>query len=161
MGLMLAFKTFMRALSDPEGAKRFLEPKEPREAESKGDNAHLRMLGFLQQSGRLLDFLKEDIGNYTDAQVGAAARAVHADCSRCVEELVTVRPLRTEAEGSRIQVAKGYDPSQIKLVGKVKGEPPYQGVLVHQGWRAHKLSLPVSLSQSRGEVLAAAEVEVE
>jgi hypothetical protein len=37
-------------------------------------------LGLLQERGRLVDFLMEDITSYDDAQVGAAARVVHQGC---------------------------------------------------------------------------------
>jgi hypothetical protein len=33
------------------------------------DYSHLRLLGYLQQGSRLVDFLKEDISAFSDAQV--------------------------------------------------------------------------------------------
>src|SRR5262249_49424094 len=40
----------------------------------------LGLLGVLQQEGRLLDFLEEDLGGYSDEQIGAAARGIHEGC---------------------------------------------------------------------------------
>jgi len=82
------------------------------------------------------------------------------DCGKCLEELVTVRPLMEENEGSPITIPQGYDSSKIKVVGKIKGQPPYHGVLVHKGWKAHKRSLPKKIGDQTAEIICPAEVEV-
>jgi len=114
---------------------------------------------MLQHSGRLVDFLKEDISAFSDEEVGAAARKVHQDCSKVVEEFVTLRPVRPEEEGSKIVVPVGYDADEFKLVGNVKGEPPYTGILVHKGWIAHKHSLPRATAPVSA-IINPAEIEV-
>lgn len=158
--LWLACKAFWKALKEPLKAQQFLaDEKEPPRVET-GDRAHLRLLGYLQHSGRLVDFLKEDISSYTDAQIGGAARKIHQDCAQILEDIVTIRPLRQENEGSTIQVPKGYDPLEIKIVGQVKGEPPFTGTLVHKGWKAHKLSLPKKTTDQGQEIICPAEIEV-
>lgn len=158
MSLLLAIKTFFKAFKDPKGAKKFLEGKE--ETPPSNESPHLRLLALLQHEGRLIDFLKEDIASFSDAQVGAAVRKIHSECSKSIEEFVTLRPLFQEKEGERITVPQGYDPSSIKVIGKVRGEPPYQGVLLHKGWKAHKLSLPKQHSKGDQSVVYPAEVEV-
>lgn len=163
MRLLLAFKAFFRALKDPAMAEKLLEVKQIEEKPvqtSGGDFSHLRLLSLMQESSRLVDFLKEDLSSFDDAQIGAAARKVHEECGKCLEDLVTVRPLMEENEGSKITVPQGYDPSKIKVVGKVKGTPPYTGVLVHKGWKAHKRSLPKKIGDQITEVLCPAEVEL-
>lgn len=160
MGFKLAFQAFMKAFKEPEKAKRFVEGQLPSKQVEATDLSHLRLLHDLQQSGRLIDFLKEDIKEFTDAQIGAAVRKIHQDCAQAIEELVTIRPLREEAEGSLVLIPKGYDPAEIKVVGKVKGEPPFTGLLVHRGWKAQKRSLPKKTEQPRSEVIASAEVEI-
>ena len=159
MGLGLAFKAFIKALKEPEKASQFLEDLTPKKIES-ADQSHLRLLTFLQQGGRLIDFLKEDIGSFSDAQVGAAVRKIHQDSAQALEELVTIRPLRDEQEGTMIQVPKGYNPTEIKVIGKIKGEPPFSGTLVHRGWKAQKRSLPKKTSEQISEVICPAEVEI-
>lgn len=159
MGLGLAFKAFFKALKDPEEAKQFVEKAEQNQIEL-SDQSHLRLLHYLQHHGRLIDFLKEDISPYTDAQVGAAVRKIHRDCAQVIEDLVTIRPLKDEVEGSIIQVSKGYDPEEIKVVGKVKGEPPFSGTLTHRGWKAQKRSLPKKSSEQIHDVICPAEVEI-
>lgn len=161
MGLGLAIKAFFRAFKDGEGARSFVGGKEQEvPLLEKGDYAHLRLLAMLQHSSRLIDFLQEDISSYTDGQVGAAVRKIHEQCHNNLEEVVTIRPVMEEKEGTKVTVPVGYDPSEIKVVGKVKGEPPFNGILRHKGWKAHKLSLPKQVAETKREVICPAEVEL-
>lgn len=165
MRLLIAFKAFFKALKDPEAAKKLLEDKtvETRQipqTSSSGEYSHLRLLSMMQESSRLVDFLKEDISSFDDSQIGAAVRKIHEECGKCLEELVTIRPLMEENEGSRIAIPQGYDSSKIKVVGNVKGQPPYTGVLVHKGWKVHKRSLPKKIGEQATDVICPAEVEV-
>ena len=64
MGLIIACRAFIKALKEPSKAVEFLEEK-PKELEV-SDLGHLRLLAILQQSGRLVDFFKEDITNFSD-----------------------------------------------------------------------------------------------
>jgi hypothetical protein len=122
------------------------------------DFNHLRLLRLLQEEGRLLDFLKEDISPYSDEQVGAVVRKLHEGCSRRLEDLVTIRPLLDQQEGEEVQVPSN-SPS-IRLVGEVTGNGPFTGVVRHSGWQAHKHSLPQISGNSEHTVLFPAEVEV-
>jgi len=150
MRLFAAFRAFFNVL-------RGIEEK-PSEG---GDSPHLALLSLLQQSGRLVDFLKEEISQYSDEQVGAAVRQLHEGCAGRLEELVAIRPLAEEQEGAKITIPKGYDPSHYQLVGKVKGDPPYEGVVRHRGWKAHRLSLPSQVGGWQRDVVAPVEVEIE
>lgn len=162
MNLLLAIKAFFKAFKDPVGAEKFLagSAPAPKQIENQEPASHLRLLSMLQQSSRLVDFLKEDISSFDDAQVGAAVRQIHDECGKCLEDIVTIRPLMDEKEGAKVNVPQGYDPSKIKVVGKVKGQPPFVGVLVHKGWKAHKRSLPKQLGEASTEVICPAEIEV-
>ena len=44
--------------------------------------------------------------------------------------------MRAEEEGAPVTLEAGFDADEVKLVGDVKGAPPYTGVLRHRGWRA-------------------------
>jgi len=160
MRLVLALKMFFKGLKNPQAAQLLLEKKEDSQPSKKSSNAQVQLLALLQKEGRLIDFFKEDISKFSDAQVGAAVRQIHQDCSNCLEEFVTLRPLFTQAEGDSVTVPTGYDPSSIKVVGKVKGNPPYTGILRHKGWKAHKLSLPEQLTAAH-EIVCPAEIEVQ
>lgn len=160
MGLYLAFKAFFKALKNPLKAQEFIADSQP-EPVNAPDFSHLRLLSSLQSAGRLIDFLKEDLTGFSDAQVGAAVRKIHQDCAATLEELVAIRPLREEAEGTHIQILKGFNPAEIKLVGNIKGEPPFQGIVIHPGWRAHKHSLPKRTGETPAEIICPAEIEIQ
>lgn len=160
--IVLSFKAFIYAWKHPQEATRFIagSDKHAHQTQPSADHSHLRLLSILQNSGRLIDFLKEDLSSFNDAQVGAAVRKIHEDCGKSLEDLVTIRPVMEENEGVTIKVPPGYDPAIIKVVGKIKGEPPFSGILVHKGWKAHKKSLPKKIGENASEIICPAEVEV-
>jgi hypothetical protein len=126
-----------------------------------GRSEAISLLAVLQREGRLVDFLKENIAGYSDAQVGAAVRDVHRDCGAAVERLFALRPVRTEAEGSSVEVAGGFDANRVRLVGNVGGAGPWRGQLRHAGWEATKVEVPeYTGSEGAARVVAAAEVEI-
>lgn len=157
--MWIACKAFFRALKDPKKAREFLEGVP--EKKEKSDHSHLRLLHLLQESSRLIDFFKEDISSFNDAQVGAAVRKIHTDCGKSLEEFLAIRPVMEENEGQQVEIPEGYDPAAIKIVGKVKGHPPFKGRLVHKGWRANKRSLPKQVGELSVEVIQPAEVEIQ
>jgi hypothetical protein len=120
----------------------------------------LQLLSLLQREGRLVDFLQQDITSFPDADVGAAARVVHEGCRRALRSHVTVEPVRPEDEGASVKLDRGFDADAVKLVGDVKGDPPYAGHLRHRGWRATKLALPQLVGDHDAHILAPAEVEL-
>ena len=86
---------------------------------SKADAEIVQFLAMLQEKGRLVDFLMDDINAYNDSQVGAAARVVHAGCKGVLQDHFTIDPLRPEQEGSTVQVPAGYSADEYRLVGKI------------------------------------------
>jgi hypothetical protein len=118
-----------------------------------------QMLALLQRDGRLLDFLMEDLGTYADAQVGAAARDVHAGSRQALDRYVSLAPVMHEEEGQTVSVDRSTDAARVKIVGNVAGQPPYRGVLRHRGWEATRVELPPLPSAGRS-IIAPAEVEV-
>jgi hypothetical protein len=164
MGLRTALKSFFKAWKNPKEAEKFLSSSKKNVKQigrDSGDHSHLRLLALLQEEARLIDFFQEDIQNYNDAQIGAAVRKIHSDCRTKLEDIVTIRPIFEEDEGQAIEIPAGYDGSTIKVVGNVKGAPPYQGVLRHKGWKAHKRSLPKQVGEQNQEVICPAEIEVQ
>ncbi len=120
----------------------------------------LLLLGLFQKEGRLVDFLQEDVSQYADEDVGAAARVVHTGCRTVLTEFLTIVPVRDEAEGSYVTLEPGFDAAAIRPTGNVVGEPPFTGNLVHRGWRATQVRLPQVASGRDLRILAAAEVEL-
>jgi hypothetical protein len=119
-------------------------------------------LALLQARGRLVDFLMDDINAHDDAQVGAAARVVHAGCKAALQEHFQICPVREESEGATVQVAAGYPADEYRLLGRISGPAPFSGVLVHHGWKADAVKLPRILRSSteRLPTIAPAEVEL-
>lgn len=118
------------------------------------------VLALLQREARFVDFLMEDVEPYGDAQVGAAARTVHRGCRKALQEYVQVTPVRAEKEGDALTVESGFDPGAIRLTGHLVGDPPFQGVLRHHGWRLLKANLPAPLPNQDATIVMPAEVEV-
>jgi uncharacterized protein DUF2760 len=126
-----------------------------------GVDRAVQVLALLQREGRLVDFAREDLGEYSDAQIGAAARDVHAGCRRVLERYVTLEAILPGREGETVTVGQDQhvDPSAFHLVGNVAGQPPFRGVLLHPGWRASNVQLP-SLGPSGRTIVAPAEIEI-
>lgn len=120
----------------------------------------LLLLGLFQKEGRLVDFLQEDVSQYSDADVGAAARVVHTGCRAVLAEYLPIAPIRDEPEGTHVTLEPGFDPSAVRPTGNVVGAPPFVGSLVHRGWRATQVRLPQVASGHDLRILAAAEVEL-
>jgi hypothetical protein len=120
----------------------------------------LQLLGLLQREGRLVDFLREPIDGYDDATVGAAVRDIHRGCKKALDEHFTLEPVMGGAENERVSVALGFDAQRIRLVGEVKGQPPFSGTLRHHGWAATKIKLPTVTGAVDHSVVAPAEVEI-
>lgn len=125
-----------------------------------GATAALQLLSLLQREGRLVDFLQQDIASFPDAEVGVAARVVHEGCRRALRDHASIEPVRAESEGARVKLDAGFDADAVKLVGDVKGDPPWAGTLRHRGWRATRLELPRLVGDHDAHVLAPAEVEL-
>lgn len=120
----------------------------------------LQLLSLFQREARLIDFAHENLSGYSDADIGAAARVVHEGCARVLREHFTIEAVRTEAEGSRITLAEGFDAASVRLTGNVVGQAPFTGTLSHRGWRAAKVTLPQLAESHDARVLAPAEVEL-
>jgi hypothetical protein len=167
--LGLAFRCFFRVLAGkPPPEEAFGRPSPPLlpapaptppPPRDEG-TAAVQILALLQKEGRLLDFLQEEIGGYADEQVGAAVRSIHAGCRKVLGEHVGLTPVLAGEEESKVEVPRGFDPSRIRLIGNVTGEPPFSGVLRHHGWRATALKLPASPAGFDSSVIAPAEVEL-
>jgi hypothetical protein len=123
-------------------------------------DAALQLLGLLQRDARFIDFVEEDVAGYSDADIGAAARVVHGGCRTVLREHFTIRPVREEAEGSRVTLPDGFDATAIRLTGNVVGKAPFTGSLSHRGWRVEDVRLPKLAASHDTSVIAAAEVEL-
>jgi hypothetical protein len=120
----------------------------------------LALLALLQREARLVDFLRESIDDYDDADIGAAVRDIHRGARKVITDYLTLEPVMPGDEDDAVIVPKGFDPGEIRLVGEVSGEPPFKGTLRHHGWRVIETRLPMLSDGVDRTVLAAAEVEI-
>ncbi len=102
----------------------------------------ITLLATLQREARFVDFIKEPLDGYSDAQIGAAVRDVHRDCGKVLDRLFAIRAMVDQEEGSPVEVPAGFDAGRYRLTGNVAGDPPFHGRLVHHGWEAAEVQLP-------------------
>lgn len=134
-------------------------PVAPKSAQPVRNDA-ISLLATLQREGRLIDFLKEPIDAYSDAQIGAAVRDIHRDCSSVLERQFALRPVVDQAEGSTVDIGRSPDPGKFKLTGAASAEHGGTGILVHHGWLATKCDLPQwQGSAETASIVSPAEVE--
>jgi hypothetical protein len=119
-----------------------------------------QILSILQNKARLIDFFQEDITGYPDAQIGAAVRQIHQDCRNAMREYFTLAPVMSEKEGEPVTVSERFDPSEIRLTGYITGQPPFEGILQHSGWKVTRMNLPDQPKGQEHTVIAPAEVEM-
>ena len=132
------------------------------EASNQAEAEIVSFLATLQERGRLVDFLMEDVTTYDDAQVGAAARVVHEGCRAALQEHFKIRSVREENEGSSVTIPVGYAADEYRLIGNIRGAGPFSGTLVHRGWKTEGVKLPriLRVNSDRLPTIAPAEVEL-
>lgn len=173
--LTLALRVFGRILIHDEFAENLLRlergeldlstpavPELPKPAalrQTLPDSA-LQLLALLQQEGRFVDFLKENVTAYSDAEIGGAARVVHEGCYKVIRDHFQIDPVRSETEGVQLTLPSGFDAAAVRLTGNVVGQPPFVGTLMHRGWQVTAIKLPKLAEGHDVRVLAPAEVEL-
>lgn len=178
--LILAFKLFFKVLFDKAIAGRAARIFEPAPADSAMPTASpapapatrpspavstrsdaLTLLALLQREARLIDFLKEEITAYNDAQIGAAVRDVHRDAAAALERLFALRPVFEQTEGTEVAIPSTPDAARMRIVGNLAGQAPTRGRLQHGGWQATKIELPQFTGGGDStRIITLAEVEV-
>ena len=176
MRFSVALRAFFRVLFDAAIAQRIeavldesesASPARPRPpvaqepGKPRSRSEAITLLATLQREARLLDFLRESLDGYNDAQIGAAVRDIHRDAAATIERMFAIEAVVDGEEGRAIEVPAGFDAGCYRLTGNVTGEPPFQGTVVHHGWRATKCELPAwSGGASAADIVAPAEVEL-
>lgn len=131
------------------------EPERPARSEA------VTLLAALQREARLVDLVQQPLGQFTDEQIGGAARNVLTDCAAVLNRFFDLRQVAAGEEGASVEVPAAYDPSRFKLAGAVSGSGPFRGQLVHHGWQATAVKLPAwTGSKEAALIIAPAEVEI-
>jgi len=120
----------------------------------------LRLLALLQREGRMVDFLLEDVQGFSDQQIGSAVREIHRKCAKVLSDHLMLAPVLPQNEGEQAIVPVGFDPSSIRLVGNVAGQPPFTGIVAHRGWRVTQIKLSPPPPGQDEHVIMPAEVEL-
>jgi hypothetical protein len=174
----LAFRAFFRTLKDAGFAERLVpllevgerplpvalpkpEAKAPEKKKPSRSDA-LSLLAILQREARFVDFVKESLTSYSDAQIGAAVRDVHRDCGTVIERAFGLRPIVAQEEGAPVEIAgEQFDAARYRFTGKVPTNPPFRGSLSHHGWEAERCLLPDwTGNEHAARVIAQAVVEL-
>ena len=106
----------------------------------------------------MIDFLKEDISSFGDAEIGAAVRQIHAGSSKVLDDVFSLRSVIDSVEGHTVSVDADYDPSTITLIGERPEIAPYKGLLQHKGWIAGQVNLPERIGKINKNIVCPAEV---
>ncbi|MFT5559435.1 MAG: hypothetical protein ACI9RZ_001921, partial [Sphingobacteriales bacterium] len=104
--------------------------------------AALQLLTLLQQEARFIDFIQEDLSAYSDADIGAAARVVHEGSKKILNDYFTLEAIRSEEEETVVSILEGFNASAVRLTGNVVGNAPFNGTLIHKGWKVSEVKLP-------------------
>ena len=178
MSLGLAIKAFFKVLSDGNHAAEYrsllggdaasaIDPpaaasklKAVMETPKPSRSEAISFLAALQRDSRLLDIVQEPLEQYSDEQVGAAARTVLQDAGKVIDRVFAPQALSDAEEGSEIETPESADPVRYKLTGNVSGSGPFRGTLMHHGWEATRCEIP-SWSGNDDSKMIVAPIELE
>lgn len=153
------------AQPQPEPAPEEPSAAVPLSQGASNEAAVVQFLARLQEKGRLLDFLMDDIAAYDNESVGAAARIVHQGCCEVINDSFTIATVHAGAEMESITLADNYDSCAYRLSGKVPEHGPVEGSVLHRGWKTSRVNLPQLAAtadniNSARSIIAPAEVEI-
>jgi Domain of unknown function (DUF2760) len=168
VALSFVGKIKSNAISEPASARAAVSPpppvtiQPPAPVANQAEAEVVAFFALLQEKGRLVDFLMEELTSYDDAQVGAAARVIHQGCRQVLLEHFKITAVSEAEEGSQVTVPAGYFADEYRIVGKLSGDPPFTGKLIHKGWKTESVKLPriVQTEGKQRSVIAPAEVEL-
>ena len=141
--------------NEPAGKAKPTPPAEPIRSDA------ITLLAALQREARLIDLVQEPLSEYTDEQIGAAARDVLRDTREALARMVELQPVIDADDGAEVETPADFDAGCYKLTGNVSGDPPFKGVLAHHGWRAAKCEFPTwTGSDAAANLVAPVEIEV-
>lgn len=143
----------------PQGQPIASSPKKVSSSPSAARSEAITLLSTLQREARLVDLICEPLEEFSDAQIGAAAREVLKDSRLALDRLFGIKPLAEQEEGQSTDVNSSLSPTRVRLIGKATGS---RGVIVHRGWQATKCEMPIwKGDRSDSLILAPTEVEVQ
>ena len=149
------------ALQDLEAKNQKLEKATATRSQAGSEQDVLHFVSRLQEKGRIVDFIMDDVSTFNDQQIGAAARIVHQGCTSVLKEYFDIDSLGEAPEGQAIKLDENYDAQRYRLIGEI-GEPPFEGRLIHRGWLAKAIRLPkaIDANAAKAGVISPAQIEL-
>lgn len=169
MAIGTAFRAFFAALTDrdrSEAIRSVLDSEQPQRAELPAPpepetpaekpqqvappgprrNEALTLLATLQREARLIDLIQEPLDQFSDAQIGAAARPCLKQCRSALDRMFALQPLVDVREGESLTPPADASPIRIQWVGdpaagSATAKERRSGRVVHPGWRAERCEL--------------------
>ena len=178
MGLVVATKAFFKLLFDRELSDQFqdlvagkldagktpkvtAQPPKPAPAPKPTRSEAITLLAALQREARFVDLVSESLGDYSDQQIGAAAREVLEESGKVIQRMFGLKPLTDAADGSELATPEAFEPAEYRLTGNVSGDPPFRGTVAHHGWKATRCDVPQwNGADSTRLIIAPVEIEV-
>ena len=168
MGLGIAMRAFSAALFDKQAAERIravlsgddtaaieqaasesaasetrgatsVPAADPAAASPPTRSDAITLLSALQREARLVDLIQENLSEFSDAQVGAAARPCLEQSSATLNRLFDLKPVCEAADGSTVDVGPEETAARYQWTGEGSGT---SGSLIHHGWQASQVELP-------------------
>jgi hypothetical protein len=159
----LTIRASWRILRDREFGDKvgpLLRPIETKTAPLKPSGEPLRLLAILQRDSRFLDFFMDNINAAANDQIIAFVKKMHPECQTSLKDHLVLEPVMAQTEGETVEVPPGFDPSAIRLLGNITGQPPFHGTLQHRGWRVKEIKLAPPPTGHDEFVLQPAEVHL-
>jgi hypothetical protein len=107
-----------------------------------GQNPAITLLATLQRDARLIDLIHEDLDQYQDAQVGAAARPCLKQCRQSLDRILKIEKLVAANENESVTVAADASAARYRWIGESPASDSTTAKLVHPGWQATSIELP-------------------
>ncbi|TWT65389.1 DUF2760 domain-containing protein [Allorhodopirellula solitaria] len=122
-------------------------------------NPAITLLATLQRDARLIDLIYEDLDQYQDAQVGAAARPCLKQCRQSLDRILKIDKLVASNESEAITVPADASVARYRWIGESPASDGGTAKLVHPGWQATEMQLPQWSGQAAdAEIIAPAQV---
>ncbi len=125
----------------------------------RAQNPAITLLATLQRDARLIDLIYENLDQYQDAQVGAAARPCLKQCRQSLDRILKIEKLVAANESDTVPVPADASVARYRWIGESPASETATAKLVHPGWRAASVQLPQWSGQTAdAEIIAPAQV---
>jgi hypothetical protein len=142
------------------------EDRGPVPASEERVSGALQVLRILQEGSGLIDFLTEDLNQYSDQQLAHGVRGMQPQARDVLLRVLRLDPVVAKAEGELQDLpeepAKCLADGSLRLEGRpLDFEAINEGRLLHRGWRASEVRLMTPPLAQNPTILHPAVYEIE